>query len=344
MTKKINFKVLLHVMVWVIYYYLTIRYLQNWLPTIKLHKPLGGLMAYGLLAVPANFAIPYLHYSWLLQKYYFKRRYGWYIVALVLSVIAGCILTALVDTAFLWQDNQNWLMTGIHIWSRIPQLLMFILLATWARMSERLVQQQKKEQTLLQQQTEAELRWLKAQVSPHFLFNTLNNIHSLVHTKNEAAGPMLVKLADMMRYLLQDSNTPTVPLTKELEYIDNYITLNSMKQRWKSKIEYKVDGDIKGLQTEPMLLINFIENAFKHGNLDDDDAFLQIHIDVSPAELHCKVANSYRPNSRKDSTQGIGLKNVQQRLQLLYSNCHQLDIIDDGKVFTVLLTLQQHNS
>jgi sensor histidine kinase YesM len=332
---------LLHGIVWAIFFYLNVRYLQNWLPSVGLQMPLWQLILYSVLYVPLLFSVPYLHYFILLPRFYFRRKYGRYVLWLVISFIAGCYATSLLDSIFLMNKGQNWLMTAVHIWSRIPLLGLFTLLASWARMTEEMVRQQRRQQQLQQQQTEAELRWLKAQVSPHFLFNALNNIHSLVQMKSDAASPMIVKLSEMMRYLLHESNAERVPLDKEIEYVKNYIELQTQKQRWLPRVEFKQEGNISGMMIAPLLLINFVENAFKHSNLDEPDAFVHIRLTTAGATVLFEVRNSYPTGERKDETQGIGLTNVRQRLQLLYPGKHTLQISSKGGVYEVRLELRQ---
>jgi LytS/YehU family sensor histidine kinase len=148
---------------------------------------------------------------------------------------------------------------------------------------------------------------------------------------------MIVKLGDMMRYLLHESNAAQVPLEKEVQYVRHYTELHSLKQRWQPKITLQQQGAMAERQLAPLLFINFVENAFKHSNLDDEGAFVHISITATDDAIRLCVANSYAANSRKDNTQGIGLANVRQRLQLLYPGKHSLQVQDDGTVYQVEL-------
>ena len=187
-----------------------------------------------------------------------------------------------------------------------------------------------------------ELNALKAQVNPHFLFNTLNNIYSLALQHSDRAPEMILKLSDMMRYVLYECNTDKVPIEKEFQFIRDYIDLERIRHPDKVAIDLQIDAKDRDATIEPFLLMPFIENSFKHGlNNRLEKQWIHIRIDQQPRDLVMKVQNSHVPgkvNGRKK--RGIGIENARRRLNLLYDEKHLLDIRSDNDTFTVDLKLQ----
>ena len=187
-----------------------------------------------------------------------------------------------------------------------------------------------------------ELNALKAQVNPHFLFNTLNNIYALSMQKSDKSPEMILKLSDMMRYVLYECNTDKVPIDKEFKFIRDYIDLERIRHHDKVKIDLQIEAKDKDADIEPFLLMPFIENSFKHGlNNRLEEQWIKIHIAQQPNALVMNVANSHVPqqvNGKKHG--GIGIENARRRLNLLYDHKHKLNIRPGENDFTVDLTLQ----
>ena len=200
----------------------------------------------------------------------------------------------------------------------------------------------KKQQSKKAIQLESELNVLKSQLNPHFLFNTLNNIYSLCQVNSKNAAPMVGKISEMMRYMIYDCNAQLVPLQKEIEYLQNYVDLNQLKSNRKLNVVLKVDGNPACLEVAPLLLINFLENGFKHGDISiSDHGFISVRITVNDTELSFTMKNSYRePQQGNDLHKGIGLQNVKHRLTLLYPDKHRLKIEKENGVFIVELALE----
>lgn len=190
----------------------------------------------------------------------------------------------------------------------------------------------------------AEISYLKAQINPHFLFNTLNSIYSLAIQKNDKTADAVVKLSDMMRYVLNDSNTNFVPLEKEISYISNYIELQRMRLTSNVKLSYACDGDIFDKKIAPLVLIPFIENAFKHGVNSEENSDIDIRITVSGTQLILMVKNNcVRANNNDLNKSGLGIENTKQRLLLLYPQQHELTISEINNSFIVSLSLKLHD-
>jgi two-component system LytT family sensor kinase len=185
-----------------------------------------------------------------------------------------------------------------------------------------------------------ELNYLKAQLHPHFFFNTMNNIYSLALSQSDKTAPLVAKLADMMRYILYEANQKKVPLANEIRFISDYIAAEKIRHRSGNEINFDVQGITNDMEIEPLLLLPFIENAFKHGLEQETGAgFVNVVICRAENELILQVNNS-KPQSVAESTRGIGLQNALKRLDLLYPQRHQLDIKADDKNYQVTLSLQ----
>lgn len=201
-------------------------------------------------------------------------------------------------------------------------------------------ERQQKADLLLQQQS-TELALLKAQVNPHFFFNTLNNIYSLVYKKSDDAPAALLKLSEIMRYMLYETKSDTVPLDKELVHLENYLELEKLRMKESSFVSYKVKGDPTGYMIPPMLLLTFVENAFKHGKKKVDHPGIIIRLRIGAEDLNFTVINyTQDTDKQKEKTEGIGLQNVTRRLELLYPDCHELEISHIKNQFKVSLTLK----
>lgn len=188
-----------------------------------------------------------------------------------------------------------------------------------------------------------ELSFLRSQVSPHFLFNVLNNMVAMARLKSELLEPSLIRLSGLLRYMLYESDETSVTLLRETEYVNSYIELQ--KIRFAKSLIILSDMDEGDTQLiEPMLLIPFIENAFKHGTGNIEDPVIDISLRISEGLIDFRVKNKYNPKNEeiKDPTSGIGLPNVIRRLNLLYDQKHILSINKENGLFTISLQIKLH--
>lgn len=177
---------------------------------------------------------------------------------------------------------------------------------------------------------EAETKALKAQINPHFLFNTLNNIYSLSQMKSDKTGTAIMNLSEILRYVTYDSNQKLVSLKDEIRQIENFIELQYLKDDEHDNIEVEINIENSSLQIAPLLLIPFIENTFKHGNHEDkENGWIKIHLTSAGNQLTLQCSNSKLIDQPKDKTGGVGLDNVRKRLNLIYPDQHEL-IINGG--------------
>jgi two-component system, LytTR family, sensor kinase len=200
---------------------------------------------------------------------------------------------------------------------------------------------QKLKDELINQRQSSELALLRSQVNPHFLFNTLNNIYSLVYKKSDEAPAAVMKLSRIMRYMLYDSNSDTVQLEKEVDYLRSFIELQELRINQKDYVDFIIVGDIENRTIAPMLLIPFVENAFKHGGKNHTPG-ITIHLYAEAGQIRFEVMNYKKRNllAHKDEIGGIGLQNIKRRLELLYNGRHTLQISDEQDIFTVVLIIQ----
>ena len=188
----------------------------------------------------------------------------------------------------------------------------------------------------------AELSYLKAQINPHFFFNTLNGIYALARQKSDKTPDVILKLSVIMRYIIYEANAPKVLLTKELKHIDNYIELQKLRLTETVKVRYEVHGNPMNIMIEPLLFCVFVENAFKHGIDYSKNNTISVVLDILENELRLTVSNPLVPrktiHDRSDS--GIGLENIRKRLELLYPGKHELKIAEMEQNYIVELTLK----
>lgn len=201
----------------------------------------------------------------------------------------------------------------------------------------------KKEELQKETETEklnAELAFLKSQINPHFLFNTLNNLFSLAHSRSDKTANAIMKLSELMRYMVEDTGGRKVELYRELEYIKNYLELQRLRLDDSVKVELTIEGDFHNKSIEPLLLIPFIENAFKHGVSYNESSFVHIELISNDHQVMLKMENSI-PSQKmeKDEASGIGLTNVRKRLELLYPKAYKLNIIQNKSKYIVELTI-----
>jgi LytS/YehU family sensor histidine kinase len=224
----------------------------------------------------------------------------------------------------------------------IFQLLFYAAIGT----SYRLISDRMKEDEEIKEQEnerlKSELSFLRSQISPHFMFNVLNSVVSLSRRKPEMVEPVVVKLSELMRYMIYETNDSIVPISKELAYLESYIDLQRIRFGDDIQINFTHELGPTSSSIEPMLLIPFVENAFKHGVGFIENPTIEIELKDSAKELIFHVANKKGAtlNEKKDESSGIGLANVNRRLELLYPSNHELVIKETDSEFEITLTIK----
>lgn len=220
------------------------------------------------------------------------------------------------------------------------KLAIFFLIGSVSSLISILIQATNRLRRVENDQLQAELQQLKAQIQPHFLFNTLNSIYALAIRNDERTADTIVKLSDFLRYIIRDAHRDKVPLTAELNYIANYIELQKARLREAVQIDYQLGGEPNGLLIAPLLLSSFIENAFKYGVNPEEDSPIRIHLNIRDNALRLVVTNNKVQVSKLEESTGIGLRNTQERLRLTYPGAHELTIDDTATEFRVNLFLE----
>ncbi|HEV8283754.1 MAG TPA: sensor histidine kinase [Chitinophagaceae bacterium] len=214
----------------------------------------------------------------------------------------------------------------------------FKLLLDYAKVQRRLGEMAK-------EKAEAELNFLKSQINPHFLFNSLNSVYFLIDKENPGARQALHKFSDMLRYQLYECNDNKIPIEKEIGYLQDYVDLQKLRREVHDEVQFTCSENVKGFLIEPLLLIPFVENSFKHLShfSTGKKNLVKINADRANGEFSFSVMNTIEYASTKEAVGGIGLKNVKRRLELLYPNKHLLEINEQDNCFNVKLKLKIEN-
>ncbi|MFN0201497.1 MAG: sensor histidine kinase [Bacteroidia bacterium] len=215
----------------------------------------------------------------------------------------------------------------------------FVIMTSGLKLYRDGIQQQLDVHESQTKQLQAELNLLKSQINPHFLFNTLNNLYALTLEKSDNAPEVVLKLSEIMRYLLESSKKELTELSSECKFLANYIELEKLRLNKNAKIDFQIQGNIQNIKIPPVLFIPFIENCFKHG--DTTNLIANIFLKVEPNELYFYVENN-KPllKNKKEKYSGIGINNIKRRLELLLMDNYTLDILDNENKFEVKLYLK----
>lgn len=277
----------------------------------------------------------YVFYShfYLLTLYAGQRKKGAYWLRL-----AGIMLTGPLPLMVYYYQRLDFEHYSIHLVSTVP---IFLFLSWLARVTQNLFINTVKKEQLEKQAVEAELYYLKSQINPHFLFNTLNNIHTLVYKQAPAAPEAVMQLASLMRYMIYESNAPTVPLTREMEYLQDYVSLQQLRYKQGPVVDLKIEGVTEACHIAPLLFIHLLENAYKHSpaRLEPGDIKVKVEIDKDVLTFSVQNPVGKKPAHILDEPGGIGLPNVRKRLALLYPDRHTLEIHNTGQTFVAVLKI-----
>jgi two-component system, LytTR family, sensor kinase len=219
--------------------------------------------------------------------------------------------------------------------------LMVFVFSTGIRVIDRWLRSEQRAKEIANEKLKAELSFLKAQINPHFLFNTLNNIYALASAQSEQTAAAVMKLSSIMRYVLTEAKNDLVPLEKEILFTSHYIELQKMRLTDKTSIDFTIKGDPLGREIAPLLLLPFVENAFKYGVSTRECSPIHILLDIKEEALYFSISNHKHFNTtlRMADNTGIGINNTRRRLDLLYPGRHELIINDKSNEFTVHLNI-----
>lgn len=289
----------------------------------------------------------YFNTYYLIPNYYFKKKYLPYIGFVILCYLIVSFVPMLIIQDFPFQQEiaQAGTESTQHMpphlkrpffWRLTHHFYQFLMVFIFSL----LIEINSRWKTTEKEKLNAELSYLKAQINPHFLFNTLNSIYALSIEKSDYTSTAVVKLSNMMRYVIYDSRSNYVSIEKELNYISDYIELQKIRLGNTVSLSYQLIGEIPKKNIAPLILIAFVENAFKYGVNAEENSVIDISIEMSEEELIFKIKNNKVSTKKiKASESGVGIENTKNRLQLLYPQKHMLFIKNEEKEFSIYLTL-----
>lgn len=293
----------------------------------------------------------YFNLYFLIPKYLENGRYVLYVCLLLLTIICTAAVIAAGYPISAWLSGKSLTSlygTGVNFmhFFQINTLLSTVASATLAmsvKLTKNWIQARRREQLLQTEKLETELKFLKYQFNPHFLFNTINSIFFLIHKNPDMASASLAKFSDLLRHQLYENNDKLIALSKETAYLENFVELERLRQNENLVIDVVIDEHYNGhLGIVPFILMTFVENAFKHVSKDDDKPnWIKIKINSSQSQMFFMVSNSTSSSVTKSAVNygGIGLQNVRRRLELLYPKQYDLEIKDNNNRFEVNLCL-----
>lgn len=341
--KKSRGPIILHSIFWGVI--IAINIAMNAISDTK-HTYTDYIITYLVFGV-INVSIFYINYIFLIPELIVKRKkYFLFVISFLLLIVASVFLKTVA--AVLYRDD---VLTYINqakqkVEMPIHSFVVFVVfISGFFLISSCIIKfiidwfaTERIQRNLESERREMELQFLKSQLNPHFLFNSLNNIYSLAYQKSDKTADAIMKLSEIMRYMIYESNTPTVALSKEVDYLKNYIELQKIRFKDGAFIEMTLNGEIDDQKIVPLMLISFVENAFKHGVVTDANEPVKIDIIANQKILHFSVINK-KNNQNKDAQGGVGLPNVERRLQLIYPDRYKLNVVNSPTHYTCELMI-----
>ncbi|MCF8366015.1 MAG: sensor histidine kinase [Bacteroidales bacterium] len=330
------FNIILHSGFWALYVLLFTLLTANFLPLIT---SFSRVFMSGLTLALAFYFNALLLVNLLLEK---KKWFSFFVLAFMLALATGMLRYYLLNSfdsssiGFAFPESPDRLRV-----SSIAIQFIIIFISTFYQLILNRIRRERLNQELINRQNEAELKFLKAQINPHFLFNMLNNIYALAVTGSKNTPQMILKLSELLRYVIYGSREKKVSLGREIDHIEKFIELFQMKSENHLNITFGKSLSETGYVIEPMILIPIVENCFKHTDFDtNESAFAKIFLKLDGQRLVFTTLNSKDKNdTQKDTTGGVGLENIRKRLELLYGERFKMDIRSDEDMFELKLTI-----
>jgi len=301
-----------------------------------------------LTDVPVAILVTYVNLYVLLPKYYAQRKYLGYVVGLIGLLLVGSLLERFFTyclwvpmdrvrepLVYLTENRSFWI--PVRILRNTVEIFPVVAAAMLLKLMNTSYIHEKQLRTLEKEKFTAEMGLLKAQLNPHFFFNTLNSLYALILTESKKAGDLVLKLAELMTYTLYEANAEKVQLKTELTNLKAYIEIERLRFGDRIDLSCQFSGEPGLKQIAPMLLLPFVENAFKHG-LEDNTGWVTILVNITEDGLTLHIENSFLADP-KAKTGGIGLENVRKRLDLVYPGNYGLRILQNNNIYEVELKL-----
>ncbi len=299
---------------------------------------------FSALILSFHAAVSYFNNYFLVNRFLYHRQYLTYIVLLVLSILAAVFpISIIIHRLVKNQDLKNMVWSWNFFILIALSILFSVVLSMVLKLLKNWYQEEQKNRQLRQVNLETELRFLKSQINPHFLFNSLNNLYALTLKKSDQAPEVVLRLSNILRYVLYETGEGKVNLEKEIQYLRDYIDLEKIRAGERVDIRFEVHGNPNGFQIEPMLLLTFVENSFKHGAAGViQNAWIHANLFCTDHTLTFIIKNNKPGQNQGEQVNpgGIGMENIKKRLDLLYPEKHELLVFDEPDSFTVQLTLK----
>lgn len=334
--KYLNKRVLLHVLFWV-FYVLFFGSIYG-----KYGNDYQWYLLESLCMLPFVMTATYTT-IYLILPFYLKKRKLVFTVFLVVVLIffvtlGERIFLRLLNSLPVTRDS----IFGVTFLYLMLETNFMLAIAFAIKIVKKWFIQQNEKHEMEKQNLKSELNLLKAQLHPHFLFNTMNNLYALSLEKSTKTSEGIAKISDLLRSILYECNEAEIQLEKEITLINNYIELEKLRYNERLHLNFDVTGAVNEMKIAPMLLFTFVENCFKHGSSNDPaKPFISISINVLPNKMVFFAENSKPATKGLKNKGGIGLNNVKKRLDLIYGNKYQLEIEDKQNIFTVSLSIQK---
>lgn len=335
--------VLLHLSFWCVY----LSFFVYQVSSSQREPEIDWLRVVTIVSIQLFFAliIGYLNYFIFLPRFLKDKNWQRYLIQffIIFSVLITCRLV--IGRYFIEEffGETRYLYSTRFVVQIITANLFIVIFLGMIRFAVDWFEFEARQKNVENEKLMAELNFLKAQINPHFLFNTLNNLYYLAYTQSPNTTEVIAKLSQMMRYMIYDSNYPLVPLSKEIEYMENYISLERLRLNDEIPIQFTIKGgNPQDILIAPLIFITFLENAFKHGvSNNHPKAWVNIFIDIKGTECIYKVENSKIPFTMAvaDEKSGIGLQNVKRRLELSYPDKHILTVENLPDRYSVQLNI-----
>lgn len=336
---KFRIPIRYHVLFWVIYF------IFNFFRFGSINNDYWYSLKSNLVEFPLNIIITYFTIYYLIPIYIVKKKYVQFFILLILSLIIFYFIRtglnyALV-TGSIWpeaQGNQK-AFSLIHFIEVMIGSVYVIALASAIKLTFDWTSEKSRNESLQKEQLQTELSFLKSQIQPHFFFNTLNNLYALVIKKSPNAANVVMKLSEIMQYVLYEVKESKISLMKSINYLYSYLELEKLRYGDRVKSNISIDGDIDDIEVPPLLFLPFLENCFKHGTHHQNDIKVNINFAVKDNFLYFTIENNFDRKADKNHKHGIGIENVKRRLELLYGSSYKLLTRTKGNVFIVKLKL-----
>lgn len=294
--------------------------------------------------IPHHMILVYYFFYFLIPRYLLKKRFFPFAVGGILGILFGIAFSYIINFEVLPSLGYGDKLTtvwnpGLALLGQFTMLGIAVsikLLLYWYK-------QQQETMEMKQQKLSAELQLLKSQVHPHFLFNTLNNLYSFTLHQSHKAPEIVLKLSQLLRFMIYESKAATIPLTSEIGIMQDYIELERLRYDNRLEISLSFTGDLQRKNIAPLLLLPLIENSFKHGTSNQvDQCWISLDLHVDGNAMDMKLVNSRDSEQSQDNNQhkGLGLQNVRRRLELLYPGRHTLEVKQEEELFIVHLQMQ----